>query len=81
MWGEGYWDEEVRVADAVQKLRALRAVGIQTIVYPTAPGTIAGDFDGSAFEFKNFTFTEILNDFLEFRDLLRQHHDLLGSAQ
>jgi phosphotriesterase-related protein len=38
VWGEGYWDEEVRVADAVQKLRALRAVGIQTIVDPTAPG-------------------------------------------
>ena len=38
VWGEGYWDEEVRVADAVEKLRALRAVGIQTIVDPTAPG-------------------------------------------
>jgi hypothetical protein len=43
-------------------------------VYPTAPGTIAGDFDGNAFEFKNFTFMEILNDFLEFRDLLRQNN-------
>ncbi|HEY5238846.1 MAG TPA: GSCFA domain-containing protein [Rhizomicrobium sp.] len=42
--------------------------------YPTAPGTIAGDFNGNAFEFKNFTFTEILNDFLEFRNLLRQHN-------
>jgi phosphotriesterase-related protein len=38
IWGESYWDEEVRVADAVEKLRALRAVGIRTIVDPTAPG-------------------------------------------
>jgi len=38
VWGESYWDEEVRVADAVEKLRALRAVGIRTIVDPTAPG-------------------------------------------
>ena len=38
VWGESYWDEEARVADAVEKLRALRAVGIETIVDPTAPG-------------------------------------------
>ena len=25
LWGPGYWDEEVRVADAIQKLTALRA--------------------------------------------------------
>jgi phosphotriesterase-related protein len=37
-WGESYWDEEVRVADAVQKLQRLRAGGIHTLVDPTAPG-------------------------------------------
>jgi phosphotriesterase-related protein len=37
-WGESYWDEDVRVADAVQKLQRLRAGGIHTLVDPTAPG-------------------------------------------
>jgi phosphotriesterase-related protein len=32
------WDEEVRVADAVTKLSALKAVGIDTIVDPTVIG-------------------------------------------
>jgi phosphotriesterase-related protein len=38
VWGESYWDEEERHADAVRKLRALRDAGIQTIVDPTVPG-------------------------------------------
>jgi phosphotriesterase-related protein len=38
VWGAGYWDEEERVADAVAKLRALRAAGIRTLVDPTVPG-------------------------------------------
>jgi phosphotriesterase-related protein len=38
VWGPSYWDEDVRVADAVEKLRAVRAAGIRTIVDPTAPG-------------------------------------------
>jgi phosphotriesterase-related protein len=38
LWGEAYWDEEVRVADAIAKLRALREGGIETIVDPTVPG-------------------------------------------
>jgi len=38
LWGPSYWDEEVRVADAIAKLRALRASGIETLVDPTAPG-------------------------------------------
>jgi phosphotriesterase-related protein len=33
-----YWDEEHRVADAVDKLRALRARGVDTIVDPTVLG-------------------------------------------
>jgi phosphotriesterase-related protein len=37
-FGESYWDEEVRVADAIAKLRAVREAGINTLVDPTAPG-------------------------------------------
>ena len=37
VWGE-YWDEELRVADAVEKLRAVRAAGIETFVDATAYG-------------------------------------------
>jgi GSCFA family len=40
-------------------------------VYPTAPGTIAGAFDPTVHEFKNFTFAEIMADFLAFRELVR----------
>jgi len=38
LWGESYWDEEARVADAIAKLRRLRDGGIETIVDPTAIG-------------------------------------------
>jgi phosphotriesterase-related protein len=38
VWGESYWDEDVRVADAIAKLQRLRDSGIHTIVDPTAPG-------------------------------------------
>ena len=38
VWGASYWDEEARVADAIEKLQAVRAAGIETIVDPTAPG-------------------------------------------
>jgi phosphotriesterase-related protein len=38
-YGDGlWWDEEARVADAVDRLRALRAKGITTIVDPTVWG-------------------------------------------
>ena len=43
-------------------------------VYPTAPGTIAGSYDPNAFAFKNFTFKETYDDFVEFRALLKQHN-------
>ncbi len=36
-------------------------------VYPTAPGTIAGDHDPDVFQFKNYTYPEILADFRAFR--------------
>ena len=38
VWGESYWDEDARVADAIAKLRAVREAGIRTLVDPTAPG-------------------------------------------
>jgi phosphotriesterase-related protein len=38
VWGASYWDEDVRVADAIEKLQAVRDAGITTIVDPTAPG-------------------------------------------
>ncbi len=39
-------------------------------VYPTAPGTVAGSFNPDVVSFKNFTYNEILTDFLEFRKLI-----------
>ncbi|MDL5154357.1 phosphotriesterase family protein [Actinomycetospora termitidis] len=36
--GHEYWDEELRVADAVDKLRRLRDLGVKTIVDPTVVG-------------------------------------------
>ncbi len=36
-------------------------------VYPTAPGTIAGDYDPALFEFKNYSFHDVLSDFKTFR--------------
>ena len=38
VWGESYWEEDVRVHDAIAKLRRAREAGIRTIVDPTAPG-------------------------------------------
>jgi hypothetical protein len=43
-------------------------------VYPTAPGTIAGSFDPDVFAFHNFGFEEILDDFEEFRLLVKEHN-------
>ena len=37
-FGDAYWHEEERVADAVAKLGAVREAGLRTIVDPTAPG-------------------------------------------
>ena len=37
-WGESYWDEEARIADAIQKLQRLRDGGIHTLVDPSVPG-------------------------------------------
>lgn len=40
-------------------------------VFPTAPGTIAGSYDPTIFRFKNLTFTEVIEDFIAFRTILR----------
>lgn len=37
-YGDTYWDEELRVADAIEKLTALKAAGVDTIVDPTVIG-------------------------------------------
>ncbi len=43
-------------------------------VYPTAPGTIAGDFDPEIYEFRNFSFSEVLADFSAFRELIKSRN-------
>jgi hypothetical protein len=43
-------------------------------VYPTAPGTIAGDYDPAIHAFHNFGFNEIHDDFVEFHDLVRSYN-------
>lgn len=40
-------------------------------VYPTAPGAIIGSYDPSIYAFKNFNYDEVLQDFLELRNLLK----------
>lgn len=41
-------------------------------VYPTAPGTIAGEFEADRYSFKNFTFLEIFSDFVKFRRIFKK---------
>jgi hypothetical protein len=41
-------------------------------VYPTAPGTIAGEYDADIFSFKNYNVAEVINDFYEFRSLIKE---------
>jgi hypothetical protein len=40
-------------------------------VFPTAPGTIAGDYDPDRYRFRNLTFLEISSDFRKLLKLLR----------
>lgn len=42
-------------------------------VYPTAPGTIAGQFDPEVYAFKNYTHSETLQAFNSFLKLMREH--------
>jgi hypothetical protein len=46
-------------------------------VYPTAPGTIAGAFDPDIHAFRNFTYEEVLADFIAFRALLKTRNPSL----
>jgi hypothetical protein len=41
-------------------------------VYPTAPGTLIGDFDSDLHTFKNAKFREIIKDFNEFQNVLKK---------
>ena len=41
-------------------------------VYPTAPGTICGEFDEDIYEFKNAEFNEIISDFNKFQSIIRK---------
>jgi hypothetical protein len=41
------------------------------VVYPTAPGTVGAPGGAAALEFRNFTTAQTIDDFLEFRDLVR----------
>ena len=41
-------------------------------VFPTAPGTIAGDYDPDVYRLHNFTVAEIVEDFIAFRSLVHQ---------
>jgi hypothetical protein len=41
-------------------------------VYPTAPGTVAGTYDASKFEFQNFRYNHVMDDLDEFWQLLRE---------
>lgn len=42
--------------------------------YPTAPGTIAGDYDPDVFHFKNFRASEIRASLEEVRTLIKKHN-------
>ena len=41
-------------------------------VYPTAPGTLVGDFDPQLYKFKNGKFSEIIDDFNLFKKVLKK---------
>lgn len=41
------------------------------VVYPTAPGVIAGEFDPDIYRFHNFSFQETYDDFVEFRAIFK----------
>ena len=41
------------------------------MVFPSAPGVIAGAFDANEFKLKNYSFNSILSDFREFIRITR----------
>ena len=46
-------------------------------VFPTAPGTIAGDYDPGVHVFKNFDYSEVRDDFEQFLTLVRAENPKL----
>lgn len=42
------------------------------LVYPTAPGTIAGSFEDDKYSFKNFTYNEVYKDFRQVQKILNE---------
>jgi hypothetical protein len=46
-------------------------------VYPTAPGTICGTYNPKTVRFHNFNYSEVLNDFLAFRELVKRQNPKL----
>ncbi|MCF7700937.1 GSCFA domain-containing protein [Loktanella sp. M215] len=42
------------------------------IVYPTAPGTIAGSYEEDSYRFVNYSFEEIVSDFRDFCEVLNR---------
>lgn len=62
--------EAFRAADVFVFTLGLTEAWVHTetgTVYPTAPGTIAGSHDPAVFSFRNYTYREIMPDFVEFR--------------
>jgi GSCFA family len=43
-------------------------------VYPTAPETLAGQYDPQIHSFKNFSYDEVLQDLVALRQLLKEHN-------
>jgi hypothetical protein len=43
-------------------------------VYPTAPGTLAGSFDAQTYHFMNFGHAEVMQDFKQVRQFLKEHN-------
>lgn len=50
-------------------------------VYPVAPGTIAGKYDPEHYQFKNFLFEEVRNDFNAFKRLIQQRQTKAHKAK
>jgi hypothetical protein len=46
-------------------------------IYPTAPGTICGRFDPAIHQFVNFGCAEIVEDFIEFRNFIKERNPQL----
>lgn len=43
----------------------------ENIVYPMAPGTVCGNYDPEIYSFKNYSYNEIVKDFIKFRNLVK----------